>query len=100
MKLKKLFLTAIVILGTGLVAQAQKITVDARQVCLEKILDDISSQTGFSFYYSQPPVDPSVIFSLNVKNEDLASALEKLFRESDIAYDIKGSKIYLTKERL
>ena len=97
MKLKKLFLTAIVILGTGLVAQAQKITVDARQVCLEKILDDISSQTGFSFYYSQPPVDPSVIFSLNVKNEDLASALEKLFRESDIAYDIKGSKIYLTK---
>ena len=95
MSLKKLSLILVFLCPLCFNAFAQKITVKADQIRLEQILDDISRQSGSSFYYSQPTVDPNALYSLNVNGADLKTAMDKLFAGSQIAYDIKGNKVYL-----
>ena len=96
MKFKKILTLAAAMCIICISAAAQRVTIDFRQVRLEQILDEISGQTGFSFYYSQPTVDPDAIFSISVKDMELPSALDKLFENTKITYDIAGGgKIYL-----
>ena len=96
MKFKKFMTLAAAMCIICISAAAQRVTIDFRQVRLEQILDEISGQTGFSFYYSQPTVDPDAIFSISVKDMELPSALDKLFENTKITYDIAGGgKIYL-----
>ena len=95
MSLKKLTLTLVLLCPLCFNAFAQKITVKANQIRLEQILDDISRQSGSSFYYSQPTVNPDALFSLNVEKVDLKTALDHLFAGKPLTYDIKDNKIYL-----
>lgn len=95
MKLFKTLLIAIVVCSTGMQVFAQQITIDLRQERLEKILDEISEQTGCSFYYSRPTVNPDELFTISAREEKLSAVLDKLFSKTEIAYDIKGDKIYL-----
>ena len=78
MSLKKLTLILVLLCPLCLNAYAQKITIKANQVRLEQILDDISRQSGSSFYYSQPTVNPDELFSLDVEKVDLKTALDQL----------------------
>jgi TonB-linked SusC/RagA family outer membrane protein len=95
MSLKKLTLILVLLCPLCLSAYAQKITIKANQVRLEQILDDISRQSGSSFYYSQPTVNPDELFSLNVEKADLKTALDQLLSGKPLTYDIKNSKVYL-----
>ena len=96
MKFKKFMALAAAMCLISISAAAQRVTIDFRQVRLEQILDEISDQTGFSFYYSQPTVNPNAAFSLSVTDTELADALDTLFEDTKITYDIaEGGKIYL-----
>lgn len=95
MKLKRILLLVISLCGIGIYASAQQVTIDAQSVRLEQILDEISDQTGFSFYYSRPTVDPDALCSVSARNQELTSVLDALFSKSDITYDIRDRKVYL-----
>lgn len=95
MSLKKLTLILVLLCPLCLNAYAQKITIKANQVRLEQILDDISRQSGSSFYYSQPTVNPDELFSLDVEKVDLKTALDQLLSGKSLTYDIKDNKVYL-----
>lgn len=95
MNLKKLFLIAILLCSLCSNALAQKISINVSKVPLEQILDEISKQSGCSFYYSQPTVDPKSFYSLNVEGADLATVMKKLLADTSIGYNIKGDKVYL-----
>ena len=69
-----------------------------QQVKLGKVLDAITDQTGYSFYYSRPTVNPDEIISLNVKGQPVASVLGLLFKGTKITYRIDGRKVYLTEK--
>ena len=99
MKLKKIMATVVVLCASCFYALAQDVTIEAKNVRLEQILDQISDQTGCSFYYSRPTVNPDDIYSLSVKELDLSSTLSILFREKDVAFDIKDDKVYLTARK-
>lgn len=99
MKLKKIMATIVVLCASCFYALAQDVTIEAKNVRLEQILDQISDQTGCSFYYSRPTVNPDDIYSLSVKELDLSSTLSILFREKDVAFDIKNDKVYLTARK-
>lgn len=79
---------------------AQKITLNLQKVKLEKALSGIKEQTGVTFAYSQPVIDPNTIVSINVKDVDLPHALSDLLRGTDIQYEIGEGKIYLFKKEV
>ena len=95
MKPTKLLLAAVFLLGSVWTVSAQQVTVRLRQVKLEQVLDEISRQTGYAFYHSSPTVDPDSLVSLDVVNVPLETALDKLFADTRIGYEIKNQKVYL-----
>ena len=95
MSLKKLTLILVLLCPLCFTAYAQKISIKADQIRLEQILDDISRQSGSSFYYSQPTVNPDELYSINVEKADLKTVLDKLLAGKPITYDIKDGKVYL-----
>ena len=95
MSLKKLTLILVLLCPLCFNAYAQKISIKADQIRLEQILDDISRQSGSSFYYSQPTVNPDELYSINVENADLKTVLDKLLAGKPVTYDIKDGKVYL-----
>lgn len=99
MKGRIILLMAIAILVSGLSAKAQQVTVNLRQVRLEKILDAVSKQAGVNFYYSEPTVNPGAISTLQVRKATLSEALNVLFKDSSVTFDIQGSKVYLASRQ-
>lgn len=95
MKLIRSILALIVFVGFSFSMTAQNVTINKSQVTLETVLDDLSRQTGFEFLHSRPTVNPDEIVSLNVSGVSLETALQKLFSNKPIGYEIKDSKVYL-----
>ena len=56
--MKKFVCSCVLLLGICLSfqANAQKINLDFNQAELGQVLEEIHKQTGYVFYYSQPPV--------------------------------------------
>lgn len=95
MKLKRILLLVTAFCCVGHYASAQRVTLDEKETRLEQILDEISGQTGFSFYYSQPTVDPDSLCTVSAKNEKLDDVLDAMFSGTSISYDIRDGKVYL-----
>lgn len=98
MKAFKKLVTVIAMLTIALSAVAQNVTIKANQVRLETVLDQITSQTGYSFVHSRPAVNPDQLVTLEVSGVSLEAALQKLFAGSSIAYEIQGKKVYLKEK--
>lgn len=96
MKPFRLLLAAVLLATSVATVSAQQVTVRLRQVKLVQVLDEISRQTGYAFYHSRPTVDPDRIVSLDVVDTKLETALDRLFAGTQIGYEIKNQKIYLT----
>lgn len=94
----RLLLALVLLLGVTVTVSAQQVTVDLRQVKLEKVLDALTRQTGYAFYHSRPTIDPDRIVSLTVEDVKLEAALDKLFAGTHIGYEIKGQKVYLSEK--
>ena len=95
MKLIRTILALIVFAGFSFSMTAQNVTINKSQVTLETVLDEISQQTGYEFLHSRPTVNPDEIVSLNVSDVSLETALQKLFSNTSIGYEVKDSKVYL-----
>lgn len=96
--MRRLFFTLLVLVASIVTLQAQKVTINLNQVKLEAVLSDITKQTGLSFAYSQPVVDPGKIVSLNVKDVELSDALHKLFGDTNISFEISKEKVFLKEK--
>ena len=100
MKSFKKLVTVIAMLTIALSALAQNVTIKANQVRLETVLDQITSQTGYTFVHSRPAVNPDQLVTLEVSGVSLEAALQKLFADTSIIYEIQGKKIYLKEKTL
>ena len=52
--------------GTALTVRAQKVTLNFRNVKLEQVFGRITEQTGYTFYYARPTVNPDKVVSIAV----------------------------------
>lgn len=77
------------------IADAQKVTVSAEKEKLQVVLKSLREQTGFAFYYTEPPVDTQSLVSVKAENEELSVVLGRIFRNTGIVYEIKDRKVYL-----
>jgi len=64
---------------------------------IEKIIDDIEKQTGYTFLYNQQLIENTVPMSLHVHNDNMIDVLDKLFASTKINYRIIDKQIVLTQ---
>ena len=99
--MKKFVCSCVLLLGICLSfqANAQKLNLDFNQAELGQVLEEIHKQTGYVFYYSQPPIDARKPVTIKISDGELESVLDKLFSGTSITYSISENKIYLQAEK-
>lgn len=93
-----LFLT-VVLSAVCATASAQRVTLDMQNAKLEKVLGQITQQTGLVFNYTRPTINPDKRVSVRVKQAELESVLRQLFDADGIVYEIKDGKVYLADRK-
>jgi len=77
-------------------AQRDKVTLNLNKVTIEKIFDEIESQTDYVFLFSKEMINLNQIKGIQVQNKNIMDVLDILFRNTDIKYRIIDNKIILT----
>lgn len=95
--MKKLVLSIMLCVSTA--CMAQNVTVRAVDQPAPAVFRTIVGQTGKNFVYSSELLKDMRV-SVNVKDKPLKQALDIIFRDSDIEYEIKGKNIILRRKPL
>ena len=99
MKLTAILLT-VVALQVSAGGHAQKVTLDLRNVSLEKVFKDIRKQTGFVFFYEKTILQKADKISVQVKEASIEETLEKCFNGQPFGYNIVDKTIVINKENI
>ncbi len=67
---------------------AQVITLNYRDVPLEKVLKSITEETGYKFIYSSSVIDVKQKTSINIRSGEIKAILDTLFASTNITYSI------------
>ena len=78
-------------------SQNARVNIRMNNVQLDKILNEIESQTDYLFIYNNQ-VDISRIASVKAKNEAVAKVLDKVLEGTGINYELEGTHIILSTE--
>jgi TonB-linked SusC/RagA family outer membrane protein len=78
-------------------SQNIKVTINEKNIQLEKLLNEIEKQTGYLFIYSKLNVDVSRRVSVNVTGESVKEVLDRILSGSPIRYQIEGTHIILSR---
>ena len=86
-----------IMLGVSTVCMAQNITIKAIDQPASVVFRSIVEQTGKNFVYSSELLADMRV-SVNVKNKPLNHTLSRIFKNTDIEYEIKGKNIILKRK--
>ena len=90
-------LTAILLLTACLQASAgaysQKITLQRRQVPLEKIFQDVYKQSGYLFLYTRQLMQQAKPVSVDLKNAGVKEVLDHCFANQPLTYSIVNNTV-------
>lgn len=78
-------------------SQNARVSIRMNNVKLDKILNEIESQTDYLFIYNNQ-VNIDKIASVRAKNEAVAQVLDKILANTGINYELEGTHIILTTE--
>ncbi|BEG99183.1 TonB-dependent receptor [Bacteroides sedimenti] len=78
-------------------SQAARVNIKMSNAKLDKILNEIESQTDYLFIYNNQ-VDVDRTASVTAKNEPVSQVLDKLLKGTNIHYKLEGDHIILTKQ--
>lgn len=76
-------------------ATAQKITIVASDVPLEKVLMNIKKQSGYAFFWKDQLLSSAPRVSVQLKNVSLTEALDACFRNLPLSYKIENNFVYI-----
>ena len=93
---KGAFLSLMLLLGTAQLANAQKVTLNFDKAPLKTVLNEIQKQVDYNFVYNDQQIGANKQVSINVKDEALTSALDKLLKPNGISYKIIDKQIALS----
>lgn len=93
-----IFFLIIQISNSKVVAQLFTLTLDMRNVPVEKVLNAIEAKTAYSFLYNKQLIDVERRVQIKVKNRDLNSVLTELFEDTNVIFTITGKQIVLSKK--
>lgn len=79
------------------IIKEKKISINATNKTLDEILLMITKQSGVGYGYSSSDINKNEKYSLNVKEQSVEDALNKLFANSAYNYQITNNKILIVK---
>lgn len=77
---------------------AQKISLTEKNTPLNKIFEKISDQTGYDFLVSTENLKKARLVTINIQNEVLKSALDKIFTEQPLTFVIQEKMVVVSKK--
>lgn len=95
MKLTAVFLIA-GLLQVSAKSHSQQVSLQARHQPVKQLLKEIRKQTGYVFFYKVSDVENLKPVSVAWKQTPLVTALNDVFREQQVTYNIQGTTIYIT----
>ncbi len=84
--------------ATNSYGQNNRISLTVNEVPLTQIFQLIEDQTDFHFFYNSNEIDVRAKMVLILKEEPLIVALQNLFRNTNISYQIQGKQIILKRQ--
>ncbi len=91
MKLTTLLLT-VILLHASARGYSQKVNLSARNVSLENVLETISKQSGYHFFYDAADLADKKV-SVTLKDADIETTLQACFKDLSLTYKIIGKNI-------
>ena len=91
------FFIMLAIMQVSAGSYAQRITLKAQKVPLEKIFQDIRKQSGYDFFYDAELLTKSGSVSINVRDVSLEDALKSVIH-SPLAFTIKDHAVIIKAE--
>lgn len=79
-------------------SQSAKVSLNAKNVSIEKILSEIENQSEFYFLYNNKLIDVDRKVNIRVTEKNIVDVLDELFRDSDVSYLIRDRQIVLNKK--
>ena len=76
-----------------------KVTLKLDNTSLQSILNQIESQTSYSFVFNNDKIDSDQNFSIDVLKKDIASTIDLLFSNTRIRYKFRNKLIILTNHK-
>ncbi len=92
------FLLLVATLQVNANATAQKITIVASDIPLEKVLIKIKKQSGYAFFWKDQLVSAAPRVSVQLKDASLTEALDACFRNLPFSYRIENNFVYIFKK--
>jgi len=79
---------------------SQRISLNEKNVVFSSIVKSIEKQSGYKFFYDNKLINPQLKFTVFVKNVSLEQALEELFEDKSLIYNIFDQIIVLKQADL
>jgi len=76
-------------------SQHEKINLDLENATIQEIFDTIENQTNLSFLYSVKYINLNRKISISAENEKLKYVLQRVFKDTNVAYSILDKQIIL-----
>ena len=76
----------------------QNITLKVKNISFERLLDDLSHQSGFHFLYDEQLVNQANPISLNVKDVPLNIVLNECFANQPFSFVVKNKNVIITSK--
>lgn len=77
---------------------SQKVTIDARNTPVVKVLKEIERQSSYRFIYSNDLLPERKPVTIQVKNADLREVLDQIFGSLNLGYKILPEKVVIVTE--
>lgn len=89
----------ILLFSANLYAQEKSITLNFRDVPLERIILEIEKQSDYRFFFEQSAINLTPKASIQIKNAAVKEVLEKLFTNSIYSFQIIDHHIILSQDK-
>lgn len=96
--LRLLSVVALLMIRPSVTVSAQKITVNSNGRTASEVFAEVMKQSGKNFIYSSD-ILKGLTVNVNVKEKSLKQTLDRMFKNTDIEYKIKGNNILLVKKK-
>lgn len=98
MKMSLVLLTA-VCMQVNAASYSQKITISKKNISLEKALDLLKKQSGYTFFYDNALLKQTSNVNINVKDMELVDALDLALAGQPVTYSIVGKTVVLKSKK-
>ncbi|MFT4224737.1 TonB-dependent receptor [Dysgonomonas sp.] len=85
-------LLIMIILSAFYTSASAQITVSANNTKIKQVILQIEKSSGYSFFYSDDFLDLDKEISVDIKDESIEFALSKIFKGTNIRYELKENK--------